>query len=68
LSLGGIVMNRKPIPKALAPADSQAAQPPRDFPSEPVRAQWVVDLASHRVVRQETGRSPRPIRGGGGPS
>lgn len=61
-------MNSEPIPKALAPVDSQGAPPSRDFPSEPGRARWVVDLASHRVVRQETGRSPRPTRGGGGAS
>jgi hypothetical protein len=57
-------MNSEPIPKAPSPADAPAAQPTRDYPSEPVRSQWVVDLASHRVVRLEAGRSPRPTHGG----
>ncbi|MCL4241599.1 MAG: hypothetical protein KJ048_09625 [Dehalococcoidia bacterium] len=57
-------MNTEPIPKALSPADSRTVPPARDYPSEPVRSQWVVDLASHRVIRQETGRPSQPSRGG----
>ncbi|GMV86455.1 MAG: hypothetical protein AMXMBFR80_23100 [Dehalococcoidia bacterium] len=45
-----------------AKAKQRPASPARDYPAEPVRSQWVVDLASHRVVRRAA-RSPRPTHG-----
>jgi hypothetical protein len=55
-------MNSDVILSAAGPNEESDASPARDYPAEPVRSQWVVDLVSHRVVRRAP-RSPRPAHG-----
>lgn len=61
-------MNTESSPTTFAPVESQASLPSRDYPVEPVRSQWVVDLTSHRVVRREVAGKARAARGGSGTS
>ncbi len=55
-------MNSDVIATAARQAERPDVSPARDYPTEPIRSQWVVDLASHRVVRR-AGRPARPPRG-----
>ncbi len=62
VGLGGKAKNSDDIAPAATRPEQQATSPVRDYPAEPIRSQWVVDLASHRVVKR-TARSPRPAHG-----
>lgn len=55
-------MNSDVIARAAGRNEESNASPTRDYPAEPVRSQWVVDLVSHRVVRRAA-RSPHHPHG-----
>lgn len=55
-------MNSDVIASPAERTEQRVASPARDYPVEPVRSQWVVDLVSHRVVKRAA-RSPRPAHG-----
>lgn len=61
-------MNTESSSTTFSPVEPQPGLPARDYPVEPVRSQWVVDLTSHRVVRREVAAKARAARGGSGTS